>query len=112
MEARLRKIRREKAELQARWLEIRQQRDQLDVKKDAVRRRHWEGEVLSGRRFEVSEAAFEVERAAEEECEEDDNLEFMLRGVGGNVSSVNGGGMLNMLKGFNAQLERLAGTLG
>ncbi|KAK5101558.1 hypothetical protein LTR70_000715 [Exophiala xenobiotica] len=112
MEARLRKMRREKAELQNRWLEIRRQRDQLDLRKDAVRRRHWEGEVLSRRKFEASQAAFAVEGAADQECGEGDGLELRLRQVANDVSSVDGGGMLQTLKGFNAQLERLAGALG
>jgi len=106
-------MRREKAEVQARWLDLRQRRDQLELRKDAARRRHWEGSVLAARRFEVSEAAYGVERAVEasDENSEGDNLECMLRGLGRTVSSVNGGGALNVLRGFNAQLERLAGAI-
>lgn len=116
METRLRKIRREKAELQARWLEIRRQRDQLDLRKDAVRRNHWEGEVLSRKKFEASQAAFGVENAlsrddTNEVAEEGAGLELMLREVAADVSSANGAGMVESLKSFNARLERLAGVL-
>jgi len=112
MEARLRKVRREKAELQSRWLEIRRQRDQLDLRKDVVRRTHWEGEVLNRRKFEASQAAFAAEGAIGQESGQCDELEFRLRQVAGDVSSVDGGGVLQTLKTFNAQLERLAGALG
>lgn len=112
MEARLRKMRREKAELQSRWLEIRRQRDQLDLRKDAVRRRHWEGEVLIRRKFEASQAAFAIEGVVDQESGEGDGLELRLRQVANDVSSEDGGGVLQTLKGFNAQLERLAGALG
>lgn len=112
MEARLRKVRREKAELQSRWLEIRRQRDQLDLRKDVVRRTHWEGEVLNRKKFEASQAAFAAEGAIGQESGQHDELEFRLRQVAGDVSAVDGGGVLQTLKTFNAQLERLAGALG
>lgn len=123
MEARLRKSRREKAELQARWLEIRRRRDVLDLRKDSIRRRHWENESLARKRFAASEAAVRLETALANATEqgasngtasESANLEFMLRDVVKDVSSVaedGGGGILDTLKEFNARLESLAANL-
>ena len=115
LEARLRKSRREKADLQARWLEIRQRRDQLDLRKDAVRRQHWENEVLARTRFNVSEAAFGLENAVagdgenEAEVDEGQGLEVMLRKVARDVSGHDA--ILETLKAFNVKLERMASQL-
>lgn len=119
LEARLRKSRREKAELQARWLEIRKRRDQLDLRKDEIRRQHWENEILEKKRFEASEAAFGLEIALsrqneEEGTEQGQGLELMLRSLAKGVSnrSDEGGAILQTLKSFNGELEKLVTELG
>ena len=111
LEARLRKSRREKIALQNEWLELRRQRDALDLKKDAIRKRHWENEVLARKRFEASEAAFAVEVAGDEPGQFD-GLESDLRQTAAIVSSRNDGGILNTVKNFNAILEALLEELG
>lgn len=119
LEARLRKSRREKAEVQSRWLELRRQRDQIALRADEIRRRHWEGEVVARVAWEASESAGKVEAEVQKAQEDDEDqegaegarLEMMLRTLARDVSNVDGGGVLQRLKVFNAQLERLAGVL-
>lgn len=118
MESRLRKSRREKAELQTRWLEIRRQRDVLDLRKDAIRRRHWENETLARRRFDASEAAAGLEEALMAGTEPDDDaapaaasLEYLIRDVLKDVSNSadeTSGSILETVQSFNAHLKRLA----
>lgn len=117
MEARLRKQRREKSELQARWLEVRKQRDRLELRKDAIRRQHWEGEFLSRKAWDISQSAYRLETAvSRDESNMDqgggaDLLEFSLDQLKQDVSLKDGGGILNVLKQFNAQLEQTARAL-
>lgn len=117
VEARLRKQRREKSQLQARWLEVRKQRDRLELRKDAVRRQHWEGEVLSRKAWNISQSAYRLETAVsrdEGDMDQQDGadlLEFSLDQLKQDVSLKDGGGILNVLKQFNAQLEQTARTL-
>lgn len=111
MEARLRKQRREKAELQARWLEVRKQRDVMALRMDAARRQHWENEEMSRQAWDVSQSAHRLETAVSRAEPEQESqaalLESSLREVGQEVSSKNGGGVLNVLRTFNAQLEQV-----
>lgn len=119
MEARLRKSRREKADLQARWLEVRKQRDLMALRMDAVRRQHWEDEVLSRKSWDISQTANRLEVAInKDEHRTDDEqeskpllLEFSLKKLARDVSSMEDGGTLNTIRHFNAQLDRLAAAL-
>lgn len=118
LETRLRKSRRDKAEVQARWLELRERRDQIALRADEIRKQHWESEAIARRAWQASESAGKVEAELQraEEGEEDEvgdsgRLEVMMRTLVGDVSSVDGGGVLRTLKGFNERLERLATVL-
>ncbi|KAI1614579.1 hypothetical protein EDD36DRAFT_418411 [Exophiala viscosa] len=113
LEARARKSKREKASLQAEWMEIRKERERIALKCDAVRRRHWIYEEEVRQKWQLSEAA----RRAELEMDradgiEDEGTEFLLRTVAQDVSSASEqGGMLARIKSFNAQLETTASFL-
>ncbi|EXJ78983.1 hypothetical protein A1O3_08483 [Capronia epimyces CBS 606.96] len=113
LEARLRKSKRDKASLQTEWLELRKEREQIALRCDDVRRRHWEFEEQARERWDLSEAA----RRAELELERDDQpnedgLEFLLRSVVSSVSSASeAGGLLDKVRSFNSQLERMAAVL-
>ncbi|KIV78445.1 hypothetical protein PV11_10165 [Exophiala sideris] len=110
LEARARKSKREKAALQAEWMEIRKERERIALKCDAVRRRHWIYEEEARQKWQLSEAArraeLEMDRADEVE---DEGTEFLLRTVAQDVSSASEqGGFLERIKSFNAQLENMA----
>ncbi|KAK4936244.1 hypothetical protein LTR10_022831 [Elasticomyces elasticus] len=110
LEARARKSKREKAALQAEWMEIRKERERIALKCDAVRRRHWIYEEEARQKWQVSEAArraeLEMDRADEVE---DEGTEFLLRTVAQDVSSASEqGGLLERIKSFNSQLENMA----
>jgi hypothetical protein len=112
LEARVRKSKREKADLQTRWVEVRQQREETALKCDAVRRKHWKNEAKGKERHEMSEQLHTLEMVMEREKDEvEEGLEFMLRSVAGRVSSADGGGLLERVKEFNRHLERTAAVL-
>ncbi|KAK5090642.1 hypothetical protein LTR05_000817 [Lithohypha guttulata] len=119
-EARVRASRREKAELQARWLEIRRRRDQLELRKDAIRRQHWENESLATKRFDASEAALGVEDSLSRSREHQDldrgpELEFKLMKIARDVSNASNdgsGSILQTVRAFNARLEDTTTRLG
>ena len=113
LEARVRKVKREKADLQARWIEVRMQRERIALRCDRVRREHWESEQTREERWRISEAARRAELELERNPpEEEESLEFLLRSVAAEVtSSSSGGGLLSRLKGFNKSLEAMAGML-
>lgn len=110
LEARVRRSKREKAGLQAEWIELRREREQIALKCDAVRRRHWESENEAREKWALSEAAKRVEHEIERDsAEEDEGLEFFLRNVTDIVSCQSSrGGILGMIKSFNSQLEHMA----
>jgi hypothetical protein len=113
LEARARKVKREKADLQARWIEVRKQRDVVALKCDRVRREHWENEQAMEARWRISEAARKSELELERDSpEEEEGLEFLLHSVAEEVTNAHeGGGLLNRMKSLNLQLERMAGML-
>lgn len=110
LEARARKSKREKAALQAEYMELRKQREQIALKCDLVRRQHWECEEDTRQKWTLSQAARSVERCiARNEVIEDEGIEFLLKSVTDTVSSASGqGGSLDKVKSFNAQLENMA----
>jgi len=113
LEARARKSKREKAALQAEYIEIRKEREQIALKCDMVRRRHWECEEHTRQRWSLSETARRVEQEIERsEAMEVEGFEFLLQSVTDSVSSATGhGGVLGKIKSFNAQLENMAQLL-
>ncbi|KIV94513.1 hypothetical protein PV10_02274 [Exophiala mesophila] len=120
LEARVRKAKREKSSLQAEYMEIRKQREQIALKCDAVRRQHWECEQDAREKWQLSQAARRVELELEREQETleegsddaDEGVEYLLHTVAGNVSALSDeGGMLDKIRSFNSQLENLARLL-
>lgn len=113
LEARVRRAKRKKAELQARWLEIRRQREEVALKCDDIRQQNWEREKEREEKWHISEAAHRLElemNRGEPEAEED--LEYLLMTVARDVGDIEPhGGMLERVKRFNGQLERVAGML-
>ena len=113
LEARFKKSKREKAQLQAQWMEVRKQREEVALKCDEIRRKHWEDEAEGRESHELSERLHELEMHLErdrqqQEEEQEAGLEYMIRTVARDVSSVEGGGILDRVKEFNRQLERTA----
>ncbi len=110
LEARVRKSKREKAALQAEWIEIRKERERIALRCDAVRRNNWENEAEARQKWQLSEAA----RRAELEWDqagpvEHEGTEYLLRGVTDELSSASAhGGLLEKIKSFNAHLESMA----
>ena len=112
LEARIRKSKREKADLEAQWLEIRRQRNEIALKTDAVRRRHWRSEADRRETHELSQHLHDLEMMVERDEEgEEDGLEYLLQDVAGCVSNTDGGNLLARIKAFNQQLERTAAVL-
>jgi hypothetical protein len=111
LEARVRKSRREKSELQSEYLELRKERERIALEIDRVRREHWECEEETRQKWVVSEMARRTEREIEMHVGEadDEGLEFLLRSVTDAVSSKGRHrGILDRVKVFNARLERMA----
>lgn len=114
LEARVRKSKRDKASLQAEWLEIRKERERIALRCDAVRRRNWESEADARRKWHLSEAARRAELESAQGVPEGEytGTEFMLRSVVNEVSCASDrGGILERVRSFNAQLESLASFL-
>ncbi|KAL1966646.1 hypothetical protein VTN77DRAFT_4057 [Rasamsonia byssochlamydoides] len=130
----LRKAKREMAELRNRLLQVRQQRQDIALRMDEVRRKHSEEESAKMSRNTINNSLHSIELALDRnrvrnvedinESGEDATssrsasrmagLEFLLRTVAENVSSVAPGaqgGLLNQVKAFNAQLEMAAKRL-
>jgi hypothetical protein len=112
LEARVRTSKREKNEMQARWIEVRRKREEVALRMDRVRREHWESEDRGAEAWKLSEGLHGVEIAMErEKGTESESLEYLLTTVGAGVSGHLGGGILQMVKSFNAQMERMLGVL-
>ncbi|KIW96607.1 uncharacterized protein Z519_01998 [Cladophialophora bantiana CBS 173.52] len=113
LEARVRKTKREKAALQAEYIELRTEREQVALKCDALRRRHWDCEEATRQKWTLSEAARRVEQELDRNMETGcDRFEFLIRSVTTAISSASGhGGILDRVKSFNAQLENMASAL-
>lgn len=120
LESRVRKAKRDKSSLQAEYMQIRKEREQIALKCDAVRRQHWEYEQDAREKWQLSQAArrveLELQREQEEQGEEnedgDEGVEYLLHTVAGHVSALSDeGGMLDKVQAFNSQLENLARLL-
>jgi predicted RNase H-like nuclease (RuvC/YqgF family) len=113
LEARVRKGKREKSALQAELIEMKKERERIALKCDAVRRRHWEHEQDARHKWELSEAARRAELEMErDDSVEDEGMEFLLRSVTCEVSSLSDqGGLLERIRSFNGQLESMARIL-
>ncbi|KIW30599.1 hypothetical protein, variant [Cladophialophora immunda] len=109
LEARVRKTKREKAALQTEYIELRKEREQVALKCDALRRRHWQCEESTREKWALSEAARRVEQEMDRNSGADDeSIEFLIRSVTPAVSSASGHGILDKVRSFNAQLENMA----
>ncbi len=112
LEARVRKARREKSDLQVQWVEVRRQRERMALKCDRVRKYHWDNETDREDKWQISEAAHKAElELGRGEAEEEESLEFLLKTVAEDVSGKGQAGLLGRIKAFNGQLERMAGVL-
>lgn len=114
LEARVRKARREKSRLQTEYMEIRKQRENIALKCDAVRRKHWECEEDTREKWQLSEAArrVELELERDEGDEVEEGVDFLLQTVAHDVSrNSDEGGILDKVRAFNSQLESLAHLL-
>ncbi|PCH03418.1 Hypothetical protein PENO1_032660 [Penicillium occitanis (nom. inval.)] len=122
----LKKAKREAAEMRNRLLEVRQQRHEITLRMDAVRRKHGEEENAKMSRNAINNTLHNLDltldrnrsRADDDDGTNDGNgvagLEFLLRSVSENVSSAaegSYGGLLSQVKAFNAQLEMTARKL-
>lgn len=102
--------------MQARWMEVRRERERVAVKIDEVRRRKEEKERKVDGVRELSEMLFrtelEVERGQQrQQEEEEEGLEWKLRTVAEGLSARVGGGLLERVREFNGVLERLSAVL-
>lgn len=112
LEARVRTSKRDKGEIQARWIEVRRKREEIALKMDKVRREHWESEEQGAEALKLSEGLHGVEIAMErQKGTETESLEYLLMTVGASVSGQHGGGVLQRVKSFNAQMERMIDVL-
>ena len=108
-EARVRRSKREKADLESQWTEIRRQREEVALKTDAIRRKNWRSEADGREKHELSQHLRDLELMVERnEGVEDEDLEHLLQDVAGHVSNDDGGNLLAQIKAFNSQLERTA----
>lgn len=112
LEARVKRARKEKLDLQARWIDVRRQREEIALKCDDIRARHKANEAQGRETYELSEKLHELDMVVDRgEVDGDglEDLEFMLKSVAGQVSGAVGvGGMLDRVKEFNSQLQRTA----
>ncbi|KIW84534.1 hypothetical protein Z517_03784 [Fonsecaea pedrosoi CBS 271.37] len=109
LEGRVRKSKREKAALRAEYIELRREREQVALKCDALRRRHWQCEESTRAKWTLSEAAMGVEQEMDRNSDvEDEGIEFLIRDVTTSISNVSGQGILDRVVSFNAQLENMA----
>jgi hypothetical protein len=112
LEARVRTSKRKKNEMQSRWIEVRRKREEVALRMDRVRREHWESEEQRAEAWKLSEGLHAVEIAMErEKGTETESLEYLLTTVGAGVSGHQGGGVLQKVKSFNAQMERMVEVL-
>jgi hypothetical protein len=113
LEARVRKSKREKSDLQAQWTVVRREREQIALQCDGVRKRHWETEEDAREKWEVGEAVRKVELDLEIGDERHkDGSDFLLQSVVEDVSCLSGqGGILARFREFNLMLENIAMAL-
>ncbi|KAF7159368.1 hypothetical protein CNMCM5623_004682 [Aspergillus felis] len=127
--AQLKKAKREMMDLRGRLYQVRKEREAVALRMDAVRRKHAEEESARMARISINNSLHSLELAVErsqnhasadaDDTESADSsptvgLEFMLRSVAEAVSSTAPGaqgGLLDQIKGFNAQLEATARKL-
>ncbi|GIJ82725.1 hypothetical protein Asppvi_001236 [Aspergillus pseudoviridinutans] len=125
----LKKAKREMMDLRGRLYQARKEREAVALRMDAVRRKHAEEESARMARISINNSLHSLELAVDrsqnrasadaEDTEPADasptvGLDFMLRSVAEAVSSTAPGaqgGLLDQIKGFNAQLEATARKL-
>ena len=113
LEARLKHSAREKAEMQARWVELRRERERVAIQIDEARAKKEDREREAAGAKELSELLFRTELEFERgkaEAEED-GLEWKLRTVAEAVSGNVGAGLLDRVREFNGVLERVVEVL-
>ncbi|KAL2013207.1 hypothetical protein VTN00DRAFT_732 [Thermoascus crustaceus] len=122
---RLRRAKREMGDLRNRLVQVRRRREEVAIRMDEVRRRHAEGEGESMSRSSINNSLHSLELALDRSRHNNNNdddddepstagLEFTLRSLAQDVSSSapgSQGGLLHLIKSFNAQLERTARAL-
>ena len=112
LEGRLRKSRRQHAELEARWIGVRREREEIALRTDAVRKQHWESEAGIHESHELSRALHEVEISMERDTTPGEpNIEYMIHDAATMVSNKAGGSLLERVKAFNQDLEALAAKI-
>ncbi|MCJ1385401.1 hypothetical protein MMC17_008524 [Xylographa soralifera] len=103
-------------------LDIKKQREEIAIEMDAVRAQHERATKIAQDENDLDTMIQDIElavqrgRAAqlaqgveEDTAEESVGLELRLRTVAAEVSSVEGGGLLERVKGFNALMEKVLG---
>ncbi|RAK97824.1 uncharacterized protein BO80DRAFT_413815 [Aspergillus ibericus CBS 121593] len=122
----VKKSKREMMDLRSRLYQVRKEREAVALQMDAVRRKHTEEENAKMARSTINNSLHSLDLALErtnrpvdESTSENPDtstvgLEFLLRNVAENVSSVAPGaqgGLLHQIRSFNAQLEATARRL-
>ena len=112
LDARVRKLSRQKNDPQARWVEVWNQRERVALKCDRLRRELRGNQQAWEERRRISEAT----RKAKLELDRDslvggEALDYLLRRVAEGVTNMACGGMLHRMKFMNAQLATMVGVL-
>ncbi|CAG8246225.1 unnamed protein product [Penicillium salamii] len=117
----LKKTKREMMDLRGHLYRVRRERESVALQMDAVRSKHIEEEKAKTSRNTISNSLHSLELALERNQQRPGppaessptDLEFMLRTVADISARAPGGqgGLLNQIRGFNAQLEALVGRL-
>ncbi|CAG8923472.1 unnamed protein product [Penicillium salamii] len=117
----LKKTKREMMDLRGHLYRVRRERESVALQMDAVRSKHIEEEKAKTSRNTINNSLHSLELALERNQQRPGppaessptDLEFMLRTVAGISARAPGGqgGLLNQIRGFNAQLEALVGRL-
>ncbi|XRM37999.1 hypothetical protein ABZX51_001439 [Aspergillus tubingensis] len=124
----IKKSKREMMDLRSRLYRVRKEREEVALQMDAVRRKHSEEENAKMARSTINNSLHSLDLALERsrnrpvdestsqnpEPSSTAGLEFLVRNVAENVSSIAPGaqgGLLHQIKSFNAQLEATARRL-
>ncbi|PYH66376.1 uncharacterized protein BO88DRAFT_489930 [Aspergillus vadensis CBS 113365] len=124
----IKKSKREMMDLRSRLYRVRKEREEVALQMDAVRRKHSEEESAKMARSTINNSLHSLDLALERsrnrpvdeptsqipEPSSTAGLEFLVRNVAENVSSIAPGaqgGLLHQIKSFNAQLEATARRL-
>ncbi|KAI5306694.1 hypothetical protein KEM56_007599 [Ascosphaera pollenicola] len=123
--AQLRREKRDVAILRADLLDLRRQRNEIELEMDEIRQSFMAEQEQTNRQVTLTNAIHELELALERSKEPEPDhdhepedpaagLEFLLRSVADNVSSAtpdSQGGLLRQIKAFNDQLEQVHSAL-